>query len=517
MSQTVFNTAQGTATNAPQLGAALNAMFGELYTGRVCVTDAPYSADPTGVIDSTAAIQAAINVAAALGGGVVLLPAGTYTIGTAGTGLVINTSNVKLVGAGSNFLRRAAFTATNPATQLIWGGASSATASMLLVATPAGSGFAQSGNGATGIEFNCNSLCGYGIQLVSQKTGSYEGSFVINPIKAAYLLTTLLNSSLPNDGTDTQHNIFTRCGYRCLDSAAAKKSHGFWFTSVDPIGQPGNGNSSFNTLVNCVGIGDGTTTNSSGVGYKFDGADNNTLFNCIAYRSAGSTVPSLQLSGYNGSCDGNVFLHYSDTTAANAINVLGNATLGSGFNPTQNCFIFSDSNNGVNYPTMDAGCRVYWTDTNGVSQKAIHTSVVIGQAANIAAALAQVANVANHSARIVNSSQDHTRLTDGTNEWGVNIDGSGNLRISRIAGTGNPTCIVPFISGAVGLPAGGSQQCGVGVSTTANLGLYFGTGAPSFSAAEGAIYSNTTGTSGARLYVNTSAGSGTTWTALTTP
>jgi hypothetical protein len=44
------------------------------------VTAAPYSADPTGKTDATAAIQAALDAAAAKGGGIVFLPAGTYSI-----------------------------------------------------------------------------------------------------------------------------------------------------------------------------------------------------------------------------------------------------------------------------------------------------------------------------------------------------------------------------------------------------------------------------------------------------
>lgn len=43
-------------------------------------TDAPYGADPTGVSDSTAAIQRAIDDAFAAGGGTVWLPSGTYKV-----------------------------------------------------------------------------------------------------------------------------------------------------------------------------------------------------------------------------------------------------------------------------------------------------------------------------------------------------------------------------------------------------------------------------------------------------
>src|SRR5690606_1613073 len=43
-----------------------------------------YGADPTGAVDSTVAIQNAINAAAAAGGGIVWLPAGTYRISPQG-------------------------------------------------------------------------------------------------------------------------------------------------------------------------------------------------------------------------------------------------------------------------------------------------------------------------------------------------------------------------------------------------------------------------------------------------
>lgn len=66
------------------------------------VTTAPYNADPTGMNDSTAAIQAAIDDAAA-DGGVVYLPAGTYLVepqGTDNAALRIAASNIVLRGAG---------------------------------------------------------------------------------------------------------------------------------------------------------------------------------------------------------------------------------------------------------------------------------------------------------------------------------------------------------------------------------------------------------------------------------
>ncbi|WP_158279808.1 glycosyl hydrolase family 28-related protein [Coraliomargarita sinensis] len=66
------------------------------------VTDPAYGADPTDANDDTAAIQAAIDDAAAAGGGVIYLPAGTYRVdpGTNDSALRIQDSNIVLRGDG---------------------------------------------------------------------------------------------------------------------------------------------------------------------------------------------------------------------------------------------------------------------------------------------------------------------------------------------------------------------------------------------------------------------------------
>lgn len=67
---------------------------------------------------------------------------------------------------------------------------------------------------------------------------------------------------------------------------------------------------------------------------------------------------------------------------------------------------------------------------------------------------------------------------------------------------------------ATAIPAGGTAGAGVLVSSTANFGIFFGSGAPTLSAAKGSLYLRSDG-SGAtdRIYVNTNGS--TTWTALT--
>lgn len=65
--------------------------------------------------------------------------------------------------------------------------------------------------------------------------------------------------------------------------------------------------------------------------------------------------------------------------------------------------------------------------------------------------------------------------------------------------------------------AAAATPVGIKFSSTANLGVYFGTGTPNavVSAAQGSLYINTTGSStSTRIYVNTDGA--TAWTSVTT-
>lgn len=63
-------------------------------------------------------------------------------------------------------------------------------------------------------------------------------------------------------------------------------------------------------------------------------------------------------------------------------------------------------------------------------------------------------------------------------------------------------------------PAAGATTSGIKVSSTANFGIFWGSGAPTFTAAQGSLYLRTDGSStSTRLYVNTTGS--TTWTNFT--
>ena len=68
---------------------------------------------------------------------------------------------------------------------------------------------------------------------------------------------------------------------------------------------------------------------------------------------------------------------------------------------------------------------------------------------------------------------------------------------------------------ATSIPAGGTAGAGFTFSSTANYGIFFGSGAPSLSAAQGSLYLRSDGSTGmTRAYINTDGG--TTWTGITT-
>lgn len=67
----------------------------------------------------------------------------------------------------------------------------------------------------------------------------------------------------------------------------------------------------------------------------------------------------------------------------------------------------------------------------------------------------------------------------------------------------------------IATPAGGATTARLIFGTTAGFGIYYGSGAPTVTAAQGSIYLRSDGSSTAtRLYVNTTGS--TTWTNVTT-
>jgi hypothetical protein len=90
-----------------------------------------------------------------------------------------------------------------------------------------------------------------------------------------------------------------------------------------------------------------------------------------------------------------------------------------------------------------------------------------------------------------------------------------NVIVGSIGSTGIATFEQAVIaSNSVAPPAGGANTMGFKFSSTANFGVFGGSGAPTLSAGKGSIYLRTDGSgTSTRLYTNTDGG--TTWTNIT--
>jgi hypothetical protein len=114
-------------------------------------------------------------------------------------------------------------------------------------------------------------------------------------------------------------------------------------------------------------------------------------------------------------------------------------------------------------------------------------------------------NLANLAAM---ASSGSTGFAIGPSDNTFLLFGTNNLERMRITGTD----IV--VQSATATPAGGSTTARLLFGTTAGFGIYYGSGAPTVSAAQGSIYIRSDGNStSTRLYVNTNGTTG--WTNFT--
>ena len=109
-------------------------------------------------------------------------------------------------------------------------------------------------------------------------------------------------------------------------------------------------------------------------------------------------------------------------------------------------------------------------------------------------------------------------LTGATNNFGFYGDiasGAGRFNLYMAGTAANRFNGDLLVYGGTAIPAGGTTGSGYKLSSTANFGVFFGSGAPTLSAAKGSLYLRSDGTTtNNRMYVNTDGS--TTWTAVTT-
>jgi hypothetical protein len=368
-------------------------------------------ADPTGATDSYGAFSAAITYLASINGGKLIVPPGTFKLLSP---IVISSSNIFIEGSGGDGIHDGGSGAT-PATILRWGGTSNITSVITFLTPNSASNSKRNSIGLSKLAIDCNGLISGGLTLQSVSGGTFNNVIVYNPTYTAYLIKNYVAGSLA-DASDSQQHVFTNCMFRCIDLAASAGASGFILTSDQP--RASGANTSFNVFNLCFG------QIKNGTAYLIQDGDNNLFYSCRA--AVIGSGKSLEIYGSDSN-------HFFDFSSSGPIRIYGIPS-GMAINPIANSFYIADTGNGTTYPTLDNGCRVTWITDTGVNVKSRSTSAVI--APDVGSALSESDLITNESIRIRNGSSNHAILTDGTNKWGINIDGLGSIRINRLAGSG---------------------------------------------------------------------------------
>lgn len=161
----------------------------------------------------------------------------------------------------------------------------------------------------------------------------------------------------------------------------------------------------------------------------------------------------------------------------------------------------------------DVTSAAYYYRSDSSTQATSFTLTTLAHYIAVQGTIGAGSTVTNQYGFVVDST-----LTGATNNYAFfsNIASGSNRYNFYAAGTAaNLFAGDLTVYGGTSIPAGGTAGSGYKFSATANFGVFFGSGAPTLSAAKGSLYLRSDGsTTNDRSYINTDGG--TTWTALTT-
>jgi hypothetical protein len=185
---------------------------------------------------------------------------------------------------------------------------------------------------------------------------------------------------------------------------------------------------------------------------------------------------------------------------------------------TAQALLLSGASKGIRVVAGATTMLIEGVDNTGAAS---YQPLVIG-ASDLTFSINGTGEVGINATALFPKTSDGSALGAGTNMWadlflasgGVINFNNGNLTMTHSAGALAITGVTTVAS-ATATPANGSTSARLLFGTTAGFGIYYGSGAPSVSAAQGSIYLRSDGSStSTRLYVNTDGS--TTWTNVTT-
>ena len=223
--------------------------------------------------------------------------------------------------------------------------------------------------------------------------------------------------------------------------------------------------------------------------------------------TGGNLITSAAILAASVSASGNVTggnLSTAGQVSATG-NITGNYLLGNGSQLTGISSLTAISAGTTNMTVNGSGGNISAT-IGGTSNVAVFASTGINVLGTVSASGNITGSNINTGAQVVATGN----ITGGNINTGAQVVATGNITGGNLRTAGQL-----LAASATSIAAGGSQSLGLEFSTTADFGIFFGSGAPTISAAKGSLYLRSDGsTTNDRMYVNTDGG--TTWTAVIT-
>jgi len=253
-----------------------------------------------------------------------------------------------------------------------------------------------------------------------------------------------------------------------------------------------------------------------------------TTFNITNAGSGYVEQPTVTFSGGGGSSAAAYATIGSNTTIKNLGNITTFAT------PNSNVLAIVDKNT-TSYPTNStvAFSMVPQQGNFGASYLGFGSAAYLGTTSTSSTAFQFSTSVSSPVSNGVGgliqfgiahttSAVNYVQVTGGAtgNPATVTISAQGsdsnvNIRLTPKATGTLLTATSATILDGTAIPAGGTAGAGYKLSSTANFGIFFGSGVPTLSAAKGSLYMRSDGSSIAtRMYINTDGS--TTWTNVVT-
>lgn len=353
---------------------------------------------------------------------------------------------------------------------LQWKGVSGGTILSFVAPTGSPSDGFLTGNIVRGISFDgFNGLAANGLVLKTVRFGEFANLYFQNFAAGYALDVNVVNptsTSQFGDPCDTQLNDFRNISINQYNYS----SSGIRLAAYNNASIPNNGcNASENTFYNIqIGL-------SSGEGILLKGADNNKFFNV----NIGFTVANANYSLDFDIQNQNSILYPANSNTFYGFSAGNSQWIARGHTSYSTCVSFFvsttpnctgantvfgvDRANGTPYPTIEPGAQLAYITTYGERFGFGDDKLVITDGTN--GVVSEQNLVTTESLRIHNGSSNHIVLDDGTNSWGVNINGgTGNLRIARLVGSGSGLELEGVLNasgGVVGSASGAAAGAGL--------------------------------------------------------